>query len=137
MITINEAYSVAMDAVIQLVREGIEVRIKPSKSRDIAHVLEEYGNREDRVAPDRWCHVTFTVDTPEKASSVYNKCSDLRKQGIAFDIGGYSGHRCWELDWSLKCIGTENTNEYTLAYEVEGTLLKMDAKADANFGLSL
>lgn len=115
--TINEAHDAALNAVIQLAREGIEVRIKPSNGRNISSTVEKYGNREDRVTPDKWFNVTFTVDTPDTANAVRDKYISLCKKGITFDTGGCFGYRDWELDWSLEYVGTadgETEDRYDL-----------------------
>jgi hypothetical protein len=100
--TIIEAHEFAMQKVEELRAKGIEVTVKPSRSRNIESTLAKYGNRPDRVPPDRWFHVTFRAKDAEEARLVFEASNYLGLAGMSFDTGGGMGGRDWELDWSFK-----------------------------------
>ena len=99
--TTNEAYNEAMDAVEELRESGIRVDIKPSRSRNDAECVAKYSGPE-RVAPDKWIHVTFHPQTGEQRKAIAEKARHLGWLGAGFDTGGCAGQRDWELDWSFR-----------------------------------
>ena len=105
--TTNEAYELAMEKVNELRDSGIAVTIIPSRARDNADTIKKYSGPE-RVAPEKWNHVTFEVSDQGQSMRIRDARKYLGMCGIAFDTGGCSNCRDWELDWSFKYSGKED-----------------------------
>ena len=78
------------DALNSLQEQGLKVKITPSHSAGVTSLVE------------KWAHVSISNSNEDEAALVFQKQKELIKMGVAFDSGGCSGLRDWEIDWSLR-----------------------------------
>ena len=98
--TVIEAYNFTMQKVNELKDSGIEVIMKPTRSRDNPDTVAKY-NKPDRIPPELWYHVTFKIIDANATQKVHEAVNYLGMCGIGFDTGGWKDGRDWELDWSF------------------------------------
>lgn len=96
-----EAHEFTLQKIEELKSKGIEVTMRPSRSRNNPDTVAKY-NRPERVPPDRWFHVTLFPKNTEDSRLIYEASNYLGLAGISFDTGAGCGGRDWELDWSFK-----------------------------------
>jgi hypothetical protein len=96
---INEAYQKVMDAVLELKNMGVEVAIRPSRSK--SNASEKYVG-EEFLSVDKWVHVEFRPKNQTEYAFVSDYKKHLNWAGITFDSGGMGNCRDWEIDWSLR-----------------------------------
>ncbi len=102
--TTDEAFQKALDAVQELIEEGIKVDITPVGSTASPPLIDKYKGPE-RIPSHKWINVNFSITSDNQAELIHQKCLELHKQGITFDSGGGMLHRDWELDWSFRYTG--------------------------------
>lgn len=105
---INEAYVYVMEMIDDIEKEGIKVTKVWPRSATKPDFIEEYGNREDRLSPDLWRHVTFYPKTNEEHEFIFEKAKSLGWLKIGFDTGCGCGGRDWEIDWSFHIMEGED-----------------------------
>ena len=97
---VYEALRLTFKTLGELDHAGIEVALRPSRSRFIPETVERY-NRPGRLAPEYWFSANLKAVTQEQADLIFESANELARIGICFDTGGGCGGRDWELDWSL------------------------------------
>ena len=82
-------------------RAGVKFSVQPSHSRDIGSTLSEFNNRSDRLPAELWSHVEFVASSEAYTDILREEEVRLSALNIAFNTGGSSCTRDWEIDWSL------------------------------------
>ena len=123
--TPTDAYYFAMSKVKELREYGIEITIKPSKSRDNEDIVKKY-NKPDRISPELWNHVSFKILDDAQSQKVMEMGNYLGMCGISYDTGGCVSCRDWEFDWSFRYRkGEENWEWRDIREEVEDMINQM------------
>ena len=121
-----EAFEFTLTKVWELKESGIEVKIKPSCSRDNKDLEKKYSGP-DRVPAEKWLFVSFHIKNGNESKKIFEMGQYLAMCGICFDTGGCSGQRDWELDWSFSYKKGEENMEMIIAREqVEDKLSGMN-----------
>lgn len=113
-----EAYELTLEKLDELREKGIEISMKPSRSRNNEETIKKYSGKE-RIPSDKWFHVTFKVQEKDDSIIIHEMANYLGMCGISFDTGGCREYRDWELDWSFKYTGKEDENWRNGREEVE------------------
>ena len=100
--TVDEAYELTLSIIEELQKSGIKVEKIPTRSRTDPEIVNKY-DREDRIKPEKWYHVTFYPANKTESRAIHEKARYLGNLGITFDTGGNTELRDWELDWSFRC----------------------------------
>jgi hypothetical protein len=120
-----DAYYFAMTKINELRKDGIEVAIKPTKSRNNKDVVRKY-NRSDRIPPELWNHISFKISDTVQAQKIMKMANYLGMCGITYDTGGCAECRDWEFDWSFSYKeGEENWEWRNRREEVEDMINQM------------
>jgi len=114
--TTIEAYNLTLDKINELRESGINVSMKPSRSRDNRELEQKYSG-EDRIPSKLWYFVTFEIKNSEQARKIMEAGNYLGMCGIRFDTGGMGNIRDWEIDWSFSYSAGEDNYEWILARE--------------------
>lgn len=123
--TPTDAYYFAMTKVNELKEGGIEITIKPSKSRNNEDTVKKY-NKPNRIPPELWNHISFKILDAGQAQKVMEMGNYLGMCGISYDTGGCAGCRDWEFDWSFSYRkGEENWEWRDAREEVEDMINQM------------
>ena len=109
--TTIEAYNLTLSKIEELRKKGIEVTIKPSKSRDNEELQKRFKGPE-RIPSNLWTFVTFTIKNKGDAIAVYEMANYLGMCGIRFDTGGCACYRDWEIDWSFQYRKGEENEDW-------------------------
>jgi len=116
MDTVIEAYEFTLSKIKDLEETGIMVTFKPTNSRNDKEIVEKY-NLPDRLPPELWYNVKFTIIDPSDSNKIFELGNYLRLCGIGFDTGGCCGIRDWELDWSFTYKKGDDQPELGMARE--------------------
>lgn len=102
-ITLEEAYDKIFKIIDELKDSGIKVTIRKSDSRNDTELITKYSKKSnDRLPPERWCHVEFTPHSEKDRKLIFKKAIELAEDyGISFDTGSGFGNVDWEIDWSF------------------------------------
>lgn len=123
--TVTEAYELTLEKIEELRSEGIKVKIKPTRSRNDKETVEKFSGP-DHLPPDKWVTVNFDNLDKGKAYRVLGEANYLGMVGIQFDSGGMPGTRDWELDWSFRYTGEEDTDRRDAMEAIEEEISNLD-----------
>ena len=112
--TADEAYCFTIEKVSELKDDGIEVLIRPSKSRNDKYLKDKY-NKPERISPELWSHIELKAKNSIQVQRIFDMATYLGMCGIRFDTGCGCGSRDWELDWSFEYKPGEDNFEWTNA----------------------
>ena len=103
-----EAFELTIEKIKELQKNGIEIEITPSISREFEDTIRKYKGKPGRIDPEHWVNVAFRTTDKSEMIKINELANYLGLVGVSFDTGGYLGYREWELDWSFKYTGKEN-----------------------------
>lgn len=116
-----EAFELVLRKIDKLKLNGIDVKIVPSRSRDIESTLKKFTGY-DNLPSYMWYHITFYNLDSTQTYEIYTAANELSEYGIAFDTGGCSGERDWDLDWSFD-VSKERSHEWSVYRDVVEDLI--------------
>ena len=92
-----EAYNLVIQKVKELKEDGVESVITPYKGKST--------RKNDPLPREKWVQITFKIENESDSQKVLDAVKYLDFAGIAFDSGGTSCTRDWEIDWSFHLTG--------------------------------
>lgn len=115
IMTVIDAYNFTLEKVLELKGNGIDVTLTSTGSL-FNKVINE-TNHSVMIPIEKWVHVTFKIIFKEDALKIRKMADYLGLCGICFDVGGCSGYRDWELDWSFRYNKGDENWEWSKARE--------------------
>ncbi|MFO7790622.1 MAG: hypothetical protein ACQES1_01775 [Bacteroidota bacterium] len=112
--TPEDAFYFAMSKIKELEKDGIDITITPSQSKDDQELINKFCTS-DKIPPELWHNICFRFTDKARANKIQKLASYLAMCGISFDIGGTTGLRDWEFDWSFSYNEGENKREWIKA----------------------
>jgi len=113
---VNDAYKHTMNVIESLKKRRIDVLIqiprviRESNNPEDLDVVKEY-NLPDRINWPCWRNIQFKIKNKEEAELVSFARRYLGINGCSFDTGAGCGSMDWEIDWSFRFTGTEESKE--------------------------
>ena len=114
-----EAYDFTMNKVKELREGGIEMSFTPPSLKNDKKLVQEVKN-EGGLPSDKWVRVTFQNIDEIQVEKIRQATVYLAMCGITFDCGGECRNmRDWEIDWSFRSTGKEESERMEAIDEME------------------